>query len=153
MNLTSGHFNRVHVIEPQKKLLQKCERRFADYSNINYYQCVLSSECGTVKFSDDYGSGSRISENGVNYSAACIDTIVNDRVTFLKIDVEGSEMEVLNGSRNLINLHKPKIAVCVYHKQEHFLDIPGLILSIRSDYKVYFRHHSPGIFESVMYFI
>ena len=106
-----------------------------------------------MKFSDEFGSGSSISSDGDLYQTVSIDSIITDKVTFFKIDVEGAEMKVLEGSTNLIKLHKPKIAVYVYHKQAHFLDIPNLILAMRPDYKVYFRHHSPGIFESVMYFV
>ena len=149
----SRRFKTIHVFEPQKKLIEKCKDRFSDHSNIVFHEKVLTDSCEIVNFSDEYGSGSSIAIDGVPYQGTSIDAAVTDKVTFFKIDVEGAEVKVLKGSSNLIKLHRPKIAVCVYHKQEHFLDIPELILSMRPDYKVYFRHHSPGIFESVMYFI
>ena len=47
----------------------------------------------------------------------------------------------------------PKLAICVYHKSNDFYNLVDLILSINNQYKLYFRHHSFGFTESVMYFI
>lgn len=47
----------------------------------------------------------------------------------------------------------PKIAISVYHKSSDFRKIPEQILSIRSDYKIYLRHYTESIYETVMFFI
>lgn len=150
---TGGKFKKIHIFEPQQYCIEKCMERFYRYKNIEYHPKVLSSECGTVTFLDDFGSGCKISTSGRDYPTVSIDHAVQDEVTFLKIDVEGAELAVLKGAKQIIKINKPKIAVCVYHKQQHFIEIPELLMEFRSDYKIFFRHHSPGIFESVMYFV
>ena len=153
INKTAGEFKKIHIFEPQETFLNRCRERFISHENIEYHQKVVSEKPGIVKFLDDFGSGSKISTSGHDYVSVSIDEAIKDRITFLKIDVEGEEMGVLNGAKKTIIDSKPKIAVCVYHNQKHFVEVPEFLLALRPDYKVYFRHHSPGIFESVMYFI
>lgn len=44
---------------------------------------------------------------------------VDDKLTFLKIDVEGAESHLIKGCNQILNLQKPlKIALCTYHKQQ-----------------------------------
>lgn len=56
---------------------------------------------------------------------------------FLKMDIEGSELEALKGGQEFIKNLKPNLAICVYHKTRDIIDIPKYLLSIRSDYKFY----------------
>ena len=42
-----------------------------------------------------------------------------DKISFLKIDVEGAEMALLNGTKRILQkVHPLKLAICTYHKQE-----------------------------------
>ncbi len=44
---------------------------------------------------------------------------VGEKVSFLKIDVEGAEYQLLNGCKRIFQEHKQlKVAICTYHKQE-----------------------------------
>lgn len=70
----------------------------------------------------------------------------------IKMDVEGDEISVLEGAFQTITNHHPKIAVCVYHKSHHLIDIPLFFMKHFSGYKLYLRHHSPGtLWETVLY--
>lgn len=71
----------------------------------------------------------------------------------IKIDIEGEEMNALNGMQNLIMQYHPILAISIYHSPMDFYKIPRYILGLRADYKLYFRHYSQGIIESVAFFI
>jgi hypothetical protein len=73
--------------------------------------------------------------------------------TFLKIDVEGAEEAVLDGAKQTIRKHHPRIAVSVYHKGDDLRRIPEQVLSFREDYDVYLRHYSEGVVETVAFFV
>lgn len=72
-------------------------------------------------------------------------------MTFIKMDVKGSEVEALRGAEQIIRRQHPKIAVSIYHKPEDILELPALILSLRSDYHFYLRHCSFYDSETVLY--
>ncbi|BBF44128.1 methyltransferase FkbM [Lachnospiraceae bacterium KM106-2] len=77
-----------------------------------------------------------------------------DRIaTFVKMDIEGSELEALKGARGLIEEHRPKLAISIYHKDEDIWELPKLILKYKSDYKFYLRHYSLTSAETVLYAI
>ena len=69
------------------------------------------------------------------------------------MDIEGSELDAIEGAKNLISLNHPRLAICVYHNAGDFWKIPQRILSIRSDYRIYLRHYTESIYETVMFFI
>ena len=52
----------------------------------------------------------------------------NVPVTYIKIDVEGFDVEVLRGAKELIKRFRPKIAVTTYHDYSHADMIKDLLL-------------------------
>lgn len=72
-------------------------------------------------------------------------------VTFIKMDIEGSEMEALIGSGDTIKRYKPKLAICVYHRPGDIVDIPQKILELCPGYRLYLRHYSYVDTETVLY--
>jgi hypothetical protein len=51
-----------------------------------------------------------------------------DKISFLKIDVEGAEYQLLNGSKRILGEQSPlKVAICTYHKQEDEQIFKGLL--------------------------
>lgn len=77
--------------------------------------------------------------------------INNKKVTMVKVDIEGFEMEMLKGSKNIIKNQRPKLAISIYHKYEDLFEIPIFINEIMPDYKMEIRHHSSNLSETVLY--
>lgn len=72
-------------------------------------------------------------------------------VTFIKMDIEGAEMEALKGAANIIKEQRPRLAVSIYHKREDIWKIPLVILELCPDYNFYLRHYSFGNYDTVLY--
>jgi FkbM family methyltransferase len=70
-----------------------------------------------------------------------IDEATNRDATFIKMEVEGSELEGLKGGKNTIIKNKPKLSIPVYHKPEDILTLPNFIESLDLNYKIGFRQH------------
>ena len=79
------------------------------------------------------------------------DYLRDKRVTFIKMDIEGAEWDTLLGAEKIIRKNKPRLAISVYHKMGDFIRIPKFLLSIHSDYKIYFRQYSLINNETIMY--
>ncbi|MCI8941264.1 MAG: FkbM family methyltransferase [Dorea sp.] len=77
-------------------------------------------------------------------------------ITFVKLDIEGSELAALKNMEDFIREKRPKLAICVYHKLEDIFEIPLYIKSLfepEDGYEMYLRHHENGIYETVLYCI
>jgi len=112
----------------------------------------INYECGA------HGSQSsciNIKNNALNIGKAVrlSDVLRNQKVTFIKMDIEGAEEKALSGAEEIIKTQKPKIAVSVYHKIEHLWEIPLYLKNIVPEYRIFFRHHSPLEYETVCYAI
>ena len=73
------------------------------------------------------------------------------RLDFIKMDIEGAEIEALKGAMRTIEKYRPKMAIAVYHKLPDFYEIPRLLCGIHKDYRIYFGHSTAHGDESVMF--
>lgn len=74
-----------------------------------------------------------------------------EQVDFIKMDIEGSEMDALAGARDTIRNFKPRLAISGYHKPDDLWEIPRKIRELNPGYELTFGHHSPVQWESVFY--
>ena len=72
------------------------------------------------------------------------DVLKGERVTFIKMDIEGSELAALKGAANTL-------AICIYHSPQDMLKIPIYIKSLVPEYKIYIRHYTDMMLETVCY--
>jgi FkbM family methyltransferase len=73
------------------------------------------------------------------------------KIDYIKMDVEGYEIDALAGAKEIIKKHRPNLAISVYHKDSHFWEVIKFIDELDLGYKFYFDHHSPLIWESLVY--
>lgn len=76
-----------------------------------------------------------------------------EKVDFIKLDIEGSELACLTGAKETIQKFKPKLAVCVYHKDIDFTTIPQVIKQLVPEYNLYLDHYTDCAFETILYAI
>jgi FkbM family methyltransferase len=148
------NYNSIYFFEPNKEVVPLAKKRLMELENVRFYDKGLWSSAKTLKFDNTLNSASKLTPSGeVEISTVSLDEIGLGEVNFIKLDIEGAEFEAIMGAGTIIKEQKPVLAVCVYHAQEDFLRIPALINKYRNDYKVYLRHYTQGVFETVMYFV
>jgi len=72
-------------------------------------------------------------------------------VDFIKMDIEGAEMEALSGAAGVIGEFKPRLAISGYHKPQDLWEIPAKLKALNPGYEITFGHHTPIFWESVFY--
>ena len=109
----------------------------------------------TLHFMSGRSTSSCVSDDGgIEVQAESIDNVhAGQVVTFLKMDIEGSEIEALKGAEKIIREQKPKLAISIYHKPEHLFQIPLLIHEMVPEYRLYIRHHTETFADTVLYAI
>lgn len=157
VTFTKGEFDQAYCFEPfldNYKKLEETRSVLADVnSRINLVNKALYSSEGRVNYDPVHTDGSqRITtvENDLCYfETIALDQLDIQDVSFIKMDIEGSELEALKGARNTILKSKPKLAICVYHKAMDLIDITRFIHELNLDYKFYLRHHNDFALENL----
>lgn len=73
------------------------------------------------------------------------------RIDFIKMDIEGAELDALRGGEASIRRHRPKMALSLYHKPEDFEVIPRYLNGLGLNYKFYLDHHTIYQNETVLF--
>ena len=164
LNSVKGEFKHIYSFEPNFKnnieILKRIDRLQEFYlkplkeSFTIINKGIWSKDC-VLEFltTADHDLGGHIIKSGMdinhhNYQTTkievtSIDASTNQDATFIKYEVEGSELEGLIGSQKTLERNKPKLAVAVYHKPEDILTLPKYIKSLDMGYKIGFRQHDP----------
>jgi len=147
-------YKKVYFFEPFIKCMELAKSNLKQFPNIEYHNIAVSDQKSKIYFTEDLGVANHQSNEGtLEVETDTLDNIIKEKIDYIKFDIEGDEYKAIEGARLLICRYKPKIAVAVYHKVEDLWQIPGLILSMNKDYKIYLRHYTEGLSESIMYFI
>ncbi len=101
-----------------------------------------------VDINDASNSNAKIEAISVKKIDSCREC---DNATIIKMDIEGAEMNALQGAKNLIRTKRPKLAICIYHSAEDMLRIAEWIKSTVPEYRLWIRQHSDTQCETVLY--
>lgn len=146
-------FKKIYMFEPCEENIIKAKERLNNNSKIEYIQKGVSDREDTLCFHSE-GSVSYICEDGESkIETTSLDIHIKEKITLIKMDIEGSELKALQGAKEHIKQDKPKLAISVYHRPRDFYEVFEYVKFIHPDYKVYFRHYNEGWGESVMFFI
>ncbi len=148
----------VFAFEPQRMVFQNLCANIAlnSLSNVFTFQEAVSDENGKIlipecdfsKVNNFGGINIEDSKRGTPVNKIKLDNFVNkiDRLKLLKIDVEGMEIGVIRGAKELIKKFKPIIYV-ENDRQQHSKNLIELLWSL--DYKMYW--HLPRLYNENNY--
>jgi len=153
-----GSHGKVYAFEPEPRNFAKLKANLErnKVTNVIPLQLALSENEGEMQVATG-GSSSTITQAGTGTSVkvTTIDRFVEtnkiSQVDFIKMDVEGHELKVLEGAHETIKTFKPSLALSVYHRGDDLIELPKLLLELNLDYKFYLRHCSPSWAETVLY--
>lgn len=136
---TGGKYKHITALEPDKKSYKKLLKNTDGMKNISTLNMGVWSKRDTLIFDAEAGRNSKLSAEGVSVEVTDIDSL-NIAPTFIKADIEGSEMKALEGAEKTIKKYLPKLYICAYHRNEDLFALPLKIKELSEKYKIYFRH-------------
>lgn len=155
LRFTNGQYGHYYGFEPDKVNFLAAKEGLRCQAEFTLEQKGLWSRNARLSFHGGLASGSKLDESAESDSVEVIalDSFFQDKKppTFIKMDIEGAELEALRGAEYLIRSYKPKLAICAYHKPEDVYTLPEQIKSFRDDYRFYLRHYTDTIYETVLY--
>lgn len=150
-----GKYSRVLGFEPDPVTYMRLKSNFTNEPRVEPINAGLHKESGTLRFDDAGTRGSILVETGgIEVPVVSLDGVLDgERVSYIKMNIEGAEIDALHGGVKSIMQWSPKLAISAYHLADHLWRIPLTISEIRPDYKIYFRQHDGGIIETVVFAI
>jgi FkbM family methyltransferase len=148
---------RVIAFEPDSISLERLRKRVValpDHvrSRIRIVPAATGCRRGTIRFSAAGMLHSAVGAGETEVSCVRLDdALAGDAPTYLKMDIEASELDALQGASGLIGAHAPVLAVCAYHTQDHLWRIPATIRSLNPDYRIFLRPHTRLVEDLVCY--
>lgn len=152
-------YKKIYVYEPSGDNIVSCKENLKQYRNVEVRQCGVGEKEERLAIS---GSGSPSSfvgagegkEESDTIAIISLDSSIEEKVTFIKMDIEGFEIPAIIGAKKHIKEDSPKLAICTYHIISDMWEIPKLIDSINPNYEFYFRHYmKTQNWETVLYAI
>jgi FkbM family methyltransferase len=163
----NGIFDQIHAFEPSpqpfnalKNRTQRLKREWAisDRSMILNNAALIDHDgVASVVQADSPTSiavGAQVTHIGTSeyMNTVRLDSYLKDRhLTFMKVDVEGSEEALLRGGTEVLSRCRPRIALSVYHHPNDLINLTLLVTQINSDYILSLGHHSTTLTETVLY--
>lgn len=155
VNWCEGRYSKIYAFEPDASNLLRCQEVAQKHQikNIEFYQMGLSSHTGEAAFNSEGTSSSQISQSGDTIiQLVTLDEIVGDTlVSFIKMDIEGSELSALQGAARTIQRDRPLCAISAYHRPGDIIVLMQYLKSLVPEYKFAVRHYSNVDAETVLY--
>jgi FkbM family methyltransferase len=106
------------------------------------------------------GMGSRVSDaqeqNSISIKTVSIDEFVREnsipQIDFIKLDVEGAELNVLKGAVKTLVEHRPQFAISLYHHGlRSFYELSFFLDDLLENYTYRLGHYSFGVVDTILY--
>lgn len=161
--MKEGMFGEIYAFEPESgnadALSKRVERLKGEWNiaenRIHIISGAVGKEDGKLFVTNDVGGlGAKVTSIATDDKIQVygIDSYFKDiPVGFLKADVEGYELDILEGAVATIKKHKPLLAICIYHQSADLYKIPIFIKGLNEDYQIDIAHHYYNYTETVLY--
>jgi len=162
--LKAGNSGRVFTFEFMPENLsiyhQNMELNSDVAQRVELIEKPLWEHSGEKLYIEGSGPGTRVQQETNDPNAKKIETISIDdlvydkkltKLDFIKMDIEGAELQALKGAEKSIQKFRPKMAISIYHKPQDFWTIPQYIASLDLGYRFALRHFTIHQEETVLF--
>lgn len=145
---TNNAICRAYLFEPDRTALAQLKEYVSELNHPNiriYPNGCWNSNCD-LSFAESGSWSSKVDPSGENQIRGIrVDDVLDGQpVTFVKMDIEGSEREALEGMQQSIQKYHPVLAISIYHKLTDLYEIPLQIQKMDARYRLYIRCYAPN---------
>lgn len=139
-----GNYKRIYCYEITPASMEEMKEKLKEHQDIIYRNVGVGKKKGEMYLDDHQkaDSANRLKQTGKQkVEVVTLDEDITEKITFIKMDIEGCELDAIEGARRHIREERPKLAVCTYHNNHHIWEIPRKLKEYRPDYKLYMRYN------------
>ena len=139
---TKGAYKQIIAIEPDPENRARLAGAINGGGRVTIYDCALAENAGGALFHNGLGYASQLSATGGMRIATRPLDAFGLAPTFVKLHLEGGELDALKGARQTLLASRPIVAVTVYHNADGMWRTPLWLMQTLPDYRFLFRSHS-----------
>lgn len=150
------NYKGIISFEPIPAFFKIIEEKYGNNPKIQLINKGVWNKCEQFNFLEQ-GLSSHILTSHRKDKTSIIDVVsidsldIQEKVTLIKMDVEGAELNALKGASRTILQNKPKLAICIYHSNKDMIQLAEYIQMLNPQYKLYVRHHSNRLTDTILY--
>ncbi len=144
-------FKKIYIYEITKQNFDVIKNNLKNYENIEIKNKALKDKKGFINIDEslvDSSANRTKSDDFGSVECVSLDEDINEKLTMIKMDIEGDEIDALNGAKNTIIKNTPKLLISVYHKNTHLWEIPLLINNLNKNYNYYLRYYGGYVYPT-----
>ena len=156
--LTEGRYSLYVGVEPDPANFARLEARIdglraATRGELEAREVGVGRDRLTLAFNSEGTISSAIQAGGeLSIQIETLESIIGDRVpTYVKMDIEGFELAALQGGEAILRRTLPRVAVCIYHVQDHPWALPLYLHELGPSYRLYVRRHREYLDDVICY--
>lgn len=159
LSTQKGYSGKIIAFEPDPANFKQLEQFVWELSEgikerVNVYPFAIGARKSKVRFEASGTEASAVGSGNFEVDCVTLDEVLREyKPTYIKMDIEGSEIDALEGAQNTITQNLPVLAICSYHHQDHLWRIPKLIHSYADEYRFFLRPHLLEVWDLVCYAI
>ena len=143
LSLTGGKYDAITAVEADRRNYRKLCTKTEGLANLRTLEAAAWDCDAELDFSDSGGRQSTLVDaHKRKVQGVKLDSFLGtQKVSYIKMDVEGAERQAIAGLKEHIVNDRPKMFIAAYHYDNDFFELPELICALRPDYKIYLRKH------------
>ena len=151
IKIYGDNYKKIYAYEMTEQSMRELKERVKNYPRIIYEQKAVSDEVGmgSIKIHEISTSSNQLELEEIGeIEVTSLDNDINEKITMIKMDIEGSELKALKGAENHIIKDKPKLLLSVYHGYEELLTLWEYLEKLNLSYHYYLRYYGGPIFPT-----
>lgn len=144
-------YQKIYTYDITEESLIKLKENVSRYPNIIVKKRAITDKTGItyIKKSEVDNSANMTMDHGDDeVLETTLDDEVKEKITMIKMDIEGGEQKALRGAEEHIKKEHPKLLISVYHNVRDIFEIPKMIEQMDSSYQFYLRNHGGGVYPT-----
>lgn len=144
-------YNKIYCYEITESMVLYMKNNFSNLPNVEIRNLAVAERIGKLYLDANSTSASanRVKEAGVDaVNAVSLDEDIKEKISMIKMDIEGGEISAIKGAKEHIKNDLPKLFISVYHSNDDIITIPKLIRSYTDKYDFYLRYYGGNLYAT-----
>lgn len=142
-------YSKIYCYEMSENNLEFLKVNLNDFNDIIFKHNAVTDRAREISY-DENEDSSATKEGGKTKSVkgVSLDEDISEKLSLIKMDIEGGERNALIGAKKHISQTKPKLLISVYHNNTDLFELPKLIKDFNSSYDLHLRYYGGPIFPT-----